>query len=200
MERGTGGEQDGAWCEVARTKKKGGGEEYDKKNDEIDLIEKHFNININVCSHDEPELLQIDRRSMCEYDDTLNLMRYNRVSGPGVWARVQAIGRGSRFRYSVYVRAVASTKGGTPCRARDRCFRPSQAGSRGPCRGWEGCWGRAVPVDAICCICVAGSRSCVRAVSEQAGQTGLLLGRPSRLRVSPSRDLKFRPLSVARAG
>jgi hypothetical protein len=52
-------------------------EEYDKKNDEIDLIEKHFNININVYTHDEPELLQIDRRSMCEYDDTLNLMRYN---------------------------------------------------------------------------------------------------------------------------
>ena len=52
-------------------------EEYDKKNDEIDLIEKHCNININVYTHDEPELLQIDRRSMCEYDDTLNLMRYN---------------------------------------------------------------------------------------------------------------------------
>ena len=29
-------------------------EEYDKKNDEIDLIEKHFNININVYTHDEP--------------------------------------------------------------------------------------------------------------------------------------------------
>ena len=27
-------------------------EEYDKKNDEIDLIEKHFNININVYTHD----------------------------------------------------------------------------------------------------------------------------------------------------
>ena len=38
--------------------------EYDKKNDEIDLIEKHFNININVYTHDEPELLQIDRRSI----------------------------------------------------------------------------------------------------------------------------------------
>ena len=39
-------------------------EEYDKKNDEIDLIEKHFNVNINVYTHDEPELLQIDRRSI----------------------------------------------------------------------------------------------------------------------------------------
>jgi len=52
-------------------------DEYDKKNDEIDLIEKHFNVNVNVYTHDEPELLQIDRRSICNYDDTLNLMRYN---------------------------------------------------------------------------------------------------------------------------
>jgi hypothetical protein len=52
-------------------------DEYDKKNDEIDLIEKHFNININVYTHDEPESLQIDRRSITNYDDTLNLMRYN---------------------------------------------------------------------------------------------------------------------------
>jgi hypothetical protein len=29
-------------------------DEYDKKNDEIDLIEKHFNININKYTHDEP--------------------------------------------------------------------------------------------------------------------------------------------------
>ena len=27
-------------------------EEYDKKNDEIDLIEKHFNVNINVYTHE----------------------------------------------------------------------------------------------------------------------------------------------------
>ena len=52
-------------------------DEYDKKNDEIDLIEKHFNVNINVYTHDEPELLQIDRRSITNYEDTLNLMRYN---------------------------------------------------------------------------------------------------------------------------
>ncbi len=42
-----------------------GNEEYDKKNDEIDLIEKRFKININVYTNDEPELLQIDRRSLC---------------------------------------------------------------------------------------------------------------------------------------
>ncbi len=38
----------------------------------IDLIEKHFNININVYTHDEPELLQIDRRSITDYDDAMN--------------------------------------------------------------------------------------------------------------------------------
>ncbi len=54
-------------------------DEYDKKNDEIDLIEKHFNININVYTNDEPELLQIDRRSITNYDDTLDLMRYNNL-------------------------------------------------------------------------------------------------------------------------
>ncbi len=48
-----------------------------KKNDEIDLIEKHFNVNINVYTQDEPELLQIDRRSIANYDDTLDLMRNN---------------------------------------------------------------------------------------------------------------------------
>jgi hypothetical protein len=52
-------------------------DEYDKKNDQIDLIEKHFNVNINAYTHDEPELLQIDRRSSTNYDDTMNLMRYN---------------------------------------------------------------------------------------------------------------------------
>jgi hypothetical protein len=52
-------------------------EDYDKKEDEIDLIEKHFQMNINVYTHDEPSVLQIDRRSMGKYDDTLNLMRFN---------------------------------------------------------------------------------------------------------------------------
>ncbi len=55
-------------------------EDYDKKNDEIDLIEKHLNVNINVYTHDEPELFQTDRRSICDYDDTLNLMRYDNHS------------------------------------------------------------------------------------------------------------------------
>jgi hypothetical protein len=49
-----------------------------KKNDEIDLIDKHLNININlnVCTQDEPEILQGDRRSITNFDDTLDLMRY----------------------------------------------------------------------------------------------------------------------------
>ena len=51
--------------------------DYDKKDDEIDKIEKHFEINIHVYTHDEPDVLQIDRRSICNYKDTLNLMRYN---------------------------------------------------------------------------------------------------------------------------
>ncbi len=45
--------------------------------DGIDLIEKHFNININLYTHDEPELLQIDTRSITNYNDALDLMRYN---------------------------------------------------------------------------------------------------------------------------
>ncbi len=34
-------------------------------------------ININVYTHDEPDLLHIDTRSITNYDDTLNSMRYN---------------------------------------------------------------------------------------------------------------------------
>jgi hypothetical protein len=52
-------------------------EEYENKYDELDLIEKHFKININVYTNDEPEIIQIDRRSITKYDDTLNLMHYN---------------------------------------------------------------------------------------------------------------------------
>ncbi len=48
-----------------------------EKNDEIGLTEKHFDININVHTHDEPELLKIDRRSITNYDYALNLMRCN---------------------------------------------------------------------------------------------------------------------------
>ncbi len=47
----------------------------EKKKDEIDLIEKYFNVNFNVYTHDEPELLQIDKRSITNYDETSNLMR-----------------------------------------------------------------------------------------------------------------------------
>ena len=42
-------------------------DEYEKKNDELDLIEKHFEININVYTNDEPEIIQIDRRSIKNY-------------------------------------------------------------------------------------------------------------------------------------
>ena len=57
---------------------------------EIDEIEKHFKININVYTNDEcikeinketgekerKYIVEIDRRSMLKYEDTLNLMRY----------------------------------------------------------------------------------------------------------------------------
>ena len=52
-------------------------DDYDTKEDELDKIERHFKININVYTNDEPDILQIDRRSICKYEDTLNLMRYN---------------------------------------------------------------------------------------------------------------------------
>ncbi len=50
----------------------------DKKEDDIDKIEKHFKININIYTNDEPNIIQIDRRSINYYQDTLNLLRYNR--------------------------------------------------------------------------------------------------------------------------
>jgi hypothetical protein len=43
----------------------------------MDSVEKYFNIKINVYTNDKPNLLQIDRRSITNYNDTLNLMRYN---------------------------------------------------------------------------------------------------------------------------
>ena len=57
---------------------------------EIDEVEKHFKININVYTNDEcikeinketgekerKYIVEIDRRSMLKYEDTLNLMRY----------------------------------------------------------------------------------------------------------------------------
>jgi hypothetical protein len=56
----------------------------------IDEVEKHFKININVYTNDEctkeinkergekerKYIVEIDRRSMLKYEDTLNLMRY----------------------------------------------------------------------------------------------------------------------------
>ena len=47
------------------------------QNDAIDLIEKHSNVYINVYTHDKPELLQFDKRCICNYNEKLNLMRYD---------------------------------------------------------------------------------------------------------------------------
>ena len=52
-------------------------DDYDTKEDELDKIERHFKININVYTNDEPDILQIDRRSICKYEAVLKLMRYN---------------------------------------------------------------------------------------------------------------------------
>ncbi len=41
------------------------------------MIENKFKANNNVYTHDEPDLLQIDRISITNYDDTLNFMLYN---------------------------------------------------------------------------------------------------------------------------
>ena len=47
------------------------------REDEIDEMERHFEMNIKVDMNDGPEVLHIDRRSICKYNDALNLMRYN---------------------------------------------------------------------------------------------------------------------------
>ena len=52
-------------------------EDYDQTHDEIDDVEKIYKININVFTNDEPDLFQIDRRSMSNHETTLNLLRYN---------------------------------------------------------------------------------------------------------------------------
>ncbi len=46
--------------------------EYEKDIDEIDKIENHFKININIYTQDEKEVTQIDRRSVNNYDDVLS--------------------------------------------------------------------------------------------------------------------------------
>ena len=65
-------------------------EDENKLSDEIEKVENHFKININVYTNDECTkeinektgekeknyIVEIDRRSMLKYDDTLNLMRY----------------------------------------------------------------------------------------------------------------------------
>ena len=52
-------------------------DEYDNKNDELDLIERFFKININVYTNDEPNELMIDRSSINLFEDSINLLRYN---------------------------------------------------------------------------------------------------------------------------
>ena len=47
--------------------------EYEKAIDEIDKIEHHFKMNINIYTQDEKEVTQIDRRSVNNYDDVLYL-------------------------------------------------------------------------------------------------------------------------------
>ncbi len=41
----------------------------DKKNDEIDKLKK-INVNINIYTNDEKDVLRIDRRSITDYDNT----------------------------------------------------------------------------------------------------------------------------------
>ena len=51
--------------------------EYEKAVDEIDKIEQHFKMNINIYTQDEKEVTQIDRRSVNNYDDVLYLLRHD---------------------------------------------------------------------------------------------------------------------------
>jgi hypothetical protein len=51
--------------------------EYEKAIDEIDKIEHHFKMNINIYTQDEKEVTQIDRRSVNNYDDVLYLLRHD---------------------------------------------------------------------------------------------------------------------------
>ena len=52
-------------------------EEFEKAIDEIDKIEHHFKININIYTQDQKEETQIDRRSVNNYDDVLYLLRHD---------------------------------------------------------------------------------------------------------------------------
>jgi hypothetical protein len=51
--------------------------EYEKSIDEIDKIELHFKININIYTQEEKGVTQIDRRSVNNYDDVLYLLRHD---------------------------------------------------------------------------------------------------------------------------
>ena len=46
-------------------------DEYDNKNDELDLIERFYKININVYTNDEPDIFMIDRRSINLFEDSI---------------------------------------------------------------------------------------------------------------------------------
>ena len=52
-------------------------DDQDTKEEELDKIERHFKINMNVDTNGIQEEILVDRRSICKYDDALNLMRYN---------------------------------------------------------------------------------------------------------------------------
>lgn len=52
--------------------------EYEKTEDEIDKIEQHFKININIYTQDEENKTEIDRRSFTNYENTLYLLRYDK--------------------------------------------------------------------------------------------------------------------------
>ena len=51
--------------------------EYEKAEDEIDKIEQHFKMNINIYTQEEKGVTQIDRRSVNNYDDVLYLLRHD---------------------------------------------------------------------------------------------------------------------------
>jgi hypothetical protein len=51
--------------------------EYEKSEDEIDKIEQHLKMNINIYTQDEKEVTQIDRRSVNNYDDVLYFLRHD---------------------------------------------------------------------------------------------------------------------------
>ena len=52
-------------------------DEYENKNDELDLIERFFKININIYTNDERDILMIDRRSINLFEALINLLHYN---------------------------------------------------------------------------------------------------------------------------